>query len=323
MKSKASAKKKIYDWEQKVIFLCILTIGLAAGAAWVTIWLTQPPIDPIFQNVLPKSRTVKLTPETGKYLEVKEYKIKVPVLVGMEDVTYKNISGKDKTTGEFNYIAFESAEVTDWVNKSADTDTIKNCLDKEMLALGTYSRFKGYPDGSEMPIRFGTYVLGDYYLAYQSPQDSCTNIKSIQKLVDKKTELIAEAFDRITDSEGQLLPVVQQGSISGSYLPNTDGSTTYSMCAELTDKSKSYCQTFYYEDPKFVYGIGYEIMVPAGDYYVYATASDNPRNPKVKRAYYDKAVLCGMLPKCTDKTPVTVHVTSGAEHKNIDPISWH
>lgn len=258
--------------------------------------------------------------DTGKYIEIKEYGVRMPVLEGMEDVTYKRIVDKQPTYTS-DSVQFFSKDVQMRVMASSNSKD-QGCIDSPVHGL--ISRITEYPDGDDMAMREGSYIVGKYYLQYFGPQDVCTQNESIQDLISKKTNLVMQAFGKMQAIDGKPLTKVQQGHISGSIgYPAEKIPTDMTVCAELVDKSKSYCQSAHYLDPKYKYGEGFELTVPAGDYLVYATLAENPRDPKAKRAYYNQFVKCGMTAQCTDKTPIVVKVTNGAKLEKIDPIDWY
>ena len=66
-------------------------------------------------------------------------------------------------------------------------------------------------------------------------------------------------------------------------------------------------------------GVAYTLDVPAGNYLVYSTSETYFPG---YRAYYSKAVRCGLTIECHDHDPIQVRVRAGQIVKNIDPDDW-
>ena len=62
----------------------------------------------------------------------------------------------------------------------------------------------------------------------------------------------------------------------------------------------------------------YRLTVPHGTYYVFAKADEFLR----ERAYFTRAVPCGLAVECTDHTKIPVHVGAGRILTGIDPADW-
>lgn len=298
--------------------IAIAVLAVAVGAISVFLILRTNYQTTTLNDITAVQNQEKETESDGKYLEIKEYGVRLPILAGMEDISYEHISGK-REGYDVDYIDFDSSDLA---KATANTKDAKACADYP--AYGVVSRTFSYPDGDDMPMRDGTYVIGSYYVGYTEPQDTCTQNKAIQQIIYTKTSLIQQAFKKLEGIDGKVLKVVQQGHISGSLsYPSEEIPINMTTCAERVDKSESYCQSAKYLDPKYKYGKGFEMTIPAGDYYVYSTLAENPRDPKAERAYYNQAVKCGLTVECKDKTPIVVKVKQGAMLEDIDPIDWY
>jgi len=109
----------------------------------------------------------------------------------------------------------------------------------------------------------------------------------------------------------ELLPV---GAIAGaltypgSYLPED-----MEVCAENQASGEISCKGGFEGD-------AYVMDLPAGRYHVWAQSADFGAD---YRAYYSRAVECGLSVECADHTPVTVEVEAGEASADIDPADWY
>lgn len=107
-----------------------------------------------------------------------------------------------------------------------------------------------------------------------------------------------------------------QGSLSfpSEHLPQD-----LEVCAESVSDKRLFCTNAHLVDKKFATGVGYKLEIPAGSYTVYA---HTPALPNYK-AYYSKAVICGLTVACTTHTPLVVNVFGGQHLENINPGDWY
>ena len=63
----------------------------------------------------------------------------------------------------------------------------------------------------------------------------------------------------------------------------------------------------------------YRLTVPAGTYYVFAKAEEF----LLERAYFTRAVLCGLDVECKDHTRIPVEVGAGRILTGVDPADWY
>ncbi|GAC1387807.1 MAG: hypothetical protein NVS1B7_2560 [Candidatus Saccharimonadales bacterium] len=91
------------------------------------------------------------------------------------------------------------------------------------------------------------------------------------------------------------------------------------VCAENADTHKPACVKVV-QIPKgpYIYSMG----LPAGNYYIYATAAAETHK---YRAYFNVYVLCGAKPTCAasgHKNYVKVAVTDGSKGYDLNPTDW-
>ncbi len=114
-------------------------------------------------------------------------------------------------------------------------------------------------------------------------------------------------------------PFVGQGFVEGSLgYPSEEVPADIEVCAETLDGEQRYCTQDKTEAEKYVYGIGYQLEVPAGDYYVSAS---RPQAGGFK-GYYTEYVRCGMEQSCLSHKPIEVRVEQNRTTENIDLLDW-
>lgn len=117
-------------------------------------------------------------------------------------------------------------------------------------------------------------------------------------------------------------PVADVGIIEGSLsYPSEMIPEDLIVCAETLDKSVTFCTNEHLADEngQYTYGFGYQIEVPAGEYYVFAYLDNDPGT----RAYYSEFVTCGLMAECPSHEPIEVAVSAGETVKEIDPHDWY
>ncbi|MFX4086127.1 hypothetical protein ACKU27_13600 [Sphingobium yanoikuyae] len=62
----------------------------------------------------------------------------------------------------------------------------------------------------------------------------------------------------------------------------------------------------------------YSLSVSPGSYLVWAQSGS-----ETGRAFYSKAVVCGLSVECTDHDPLEIEVVSGEIVSNVDPGDWY
>ncbi len=72
--------------------------------------------------------------------------------------------------------------------------------------------------------------------------------------------------------------------------------------------------------------VTYKLIVPTGDYYVFATIV-NGEEPAVGyrgyKAYYSEFVKCGLSVNCPSHEPIKVTVRAGRTLTGVDPGDWY
>jgi hypothetical protein len=121
----------------------------------------------------------------------------------------------------------------------------------------------------------------------------------------------------------------EKGSISGSFtFPSSTVPADLVACAEDMSGEKVVCSESQLKDGKYIYGVGYELSLPAGEYYVYATTGD-----ELIRAYYNQYSASvtpdGEWPeydtsKCQPSdAKLAVKVADGQSTENITLADWY
>ena len=158
----------------------------------------------------------------------------------------------------------------------------------------------------------------------QNVKSAMSDVKSIVKglydEIDAKDNQISDLEDKVESEQkdgfgeikGSILAFVSEGSEFNRY---------QRVCAETKDNAnKQYCVS--------VSAIGktYTLVVPEGEYYVFAQLQDDKAN--TAKAYFTEFVQCnqaGAEDNCSEglrKNKVLVPVASGGSVSNIDPIDW-
>lgn len=104
---------------------------------------------------------------------------------------------------------------------------------------------------------------------------------------------------------------VIEGSLGypGEFIP------PLKICAENLTTQTQLCTSVHLKDTKYQYGVGYRLEVPSGTYHVFADYRE-------KKAYFSRAVQCGLTVGCDDHEPVTVTVQASKIITRVDPIDW-
>lgn len=114
----------------------------------------------------------------------------------------------------------------------------------------------------------------------------------------------------------EALPQQNQGNgyISGAFsYPSNYLPSDIRSCAENVATRKVYCSS------RQSSGGRYRIEAPAGTYHVYAETRDAPGD----KAYYTRAVTCGLTADCTSHEKIAVSVRAGATVSGVDPQDWY
>lgn len=129
----------------------------------------------------------------------------------------------------------------------------------------------------------------------------------------------------ISPSLPKVKGVQSQTTIEGSLSYPSEGiPDEMTICAQNIETGKKYCTQKHLNSQKYLYGVGYRLIVAPGNYQIYSyLPTSAPLDYQGYKAYYSKAVTCGLTVKCTNHTPITVSVIAGQRLQNIDPIDWY
>jgi hypothetical protein len=106
-------------------------------------------------------------------------------------------------------------------------------------------------------------------------------------------------------------------SYPSDYLPND-----LTVCAERIAGGAEYCTDKKIKDKRSATGVGYKLSVPAGEYWVYATAFSVPAM-KGEKAYYSEFVTCGLRNGCPSHKRIPVRVRAGETVTGVHPGDWY
>lgn len=133
------------------------------------------------------------------------------------------------------------------------------------------------------------------------------------KVVNKKPEVKEE----VTAIATPTVQMMEKGTISGyliypsSYIPDEMG-----VCAQNIETPELLNCVKQIKDKKYKTGVGYEMDLSPGSYYVYSFYKD-------MKAYYNEYVICGLKAECSSHTKIPVVVTAGSNQDQILPHDWY
>jgi hypothetical protein len=119
-----------------------------------------------------------------------------------------------------------------------------------------------------------------------------------------------------------ITPEKKTGTLTGSLSYPSEGiPKSMKVCALNLTTSQEYCTSEQIKGGKdeFLYGIGYKLEVPPGEYHVYAFLTGQPE----VKAYYSEFVTCGLKYDCPSHQPIKVTVKGGQITKKVDPGDWY
>lgn len=112
-------------------------------------------------------------------------------------------------------------------------------------------------------------------------------------------------------------PAVTTGKIGGFLIyPGPKVPETVGVCAQDVNNLTLITCVKQTKDPKYETGVGYQMELSPGTYYVYATYQK-------LTAYYDEFVTCGLNYSCKSHAKIPVVVTPGSDQENILPHDWY
>lgn len=174
-------------------------------------------------------------------------------------------------------------------------------------------------------------VGGAGWFAWQSRN----NTNKSQEAVSSTSSSTAQANNSKPTQQKQNQDQADFGTITGnaSY-PSSRLPSDEKVCAEdVANSTKLYCDNIGVRQPANnckaqnctppSSELEYSVKVPAGEYYVYATAEKELPNYK---AYYNEYSKCGNSVNCPDaghKKYIKVTVAANATVENVDPGDWY
>lgn len=108
-------------------------------------------------------------------------------------------------------------------------------------------------------------------------------------------------------------------SIEGSLgYPSEGIPDDLKVCALEKETEEEHCTLEKKEDEKYVYGVGYELSLPSGEYFVKASRPD----AEAFKGVYTEYVECGMEEGCRSHKPILVQVSDGESQEGVDVLDW-
>lgn len=161
-------------------------------------------------------------------------------------------------------------------------------------------------------------AMGAYI--WQNEQDKKALIEQLNNAIQPTSTPVLTSPETPEPEQPSTESAVQTatGTITGSISFPSEVIPPMEVCAEDIATKEQICSDQMLKDPKYQYGVGYEITVPAGEYHVFATLPNDPY-----QAYYNEFVKCGLKATCTSHEPVSVKVSAGQTITNIDPQDWY
>lgn len=149
------------------------------------------------------------------------------------------------------------------------------------------------------------------------------------KLLEERSKKMVDVVPTVIIVEPSLIPTVAEPSIESEnsgmekkgYIvgkltyPSSGVPAEVGVCAELTSNTNIKTCTTQIKDKKYLTGVGFELEVEPGIYYVYAFYKD-------QKAYYNQFVVCGLNVSCKDRTKIPVIVKEG-QIVDAMPEDWY
>ncbi len=136
--------------------------------------------------------------------------------------------------------------------------------------------------------------------------------------LNKKPE-VKEQLATVTGAPSEIPTEVksEKGTIGGYLIyPSSGIPEEVGVCAQSIDDPKMINCVKQIKDKKYETGVGYQMDLSPGNYYVYAFYKD-------MKAYYDEFVICGLKAECKSHTKIPVVVTAGSVQDKILPHDWY
>ncbi len=143
---------------------------------------------------------------------------------------------------------------------------------------------------------------------------------------ERETAVTEDALPDLPENatEESLLAALN-GTIEGSLSYPSEFIPEMEVCAENIETEEEFCTYEQIEDQKYIYGYGYKIEVPEGNYQVFARLTDVAEDDAYAdyKAYYSDFVTCGLEYDCPSHNPITVEVSAGETVAGVDPHDWY
>ena len=183
---------------------------------------------------------------------------------------------------------------------------INDALEKYRKVDAEYSYVVARPFGADVSISNAMdHIASIIENLSNSLEESSTEIGEL------KDKIESEQKDGFGEIRGSILAFVSQGQSFNRY---------QRVCAETkANKNKQHCVSVSAIGKKYI------LVVPEGEYYVFAQLQDSPEN--LNKAYYTEFVTCNQSeePSCDEnlsEKKILVKVESGETITGIDPIDW-
>ncbi len=133
--------------------------------------------------------------------------------------------------------------------------------------------------------------------------------------INTQPTLVGSQSAMLATTSGEL---ANYGTITGSLSFPSEEIPEMTVCAEAINTKEEFCTNERMTGDDYQYGLGYNLYLPAGEYFVYAKLANDPY-----KAYYSEFVTCGLSVDCPSHQPIKVTVTAGETTSGVDPQDWY
>lgn len=165
-------------------------------------------------------------------------------------------------------------------------------------------------------------IVGMFFLAREVEDE----VNDVQLQLEEDIEEMEELEDDLNEInntlknplESEETPELETGIITGyigfpsEYVPKQE------VCAETLKGLVVSCVEIEASDKN----TNYELIVPEGTYYVFATTLGEPTTYGIE-AYFSDFVTCGQSVDCTSHDPIPVKVQVGQTVEDVNPVDWY
>lgn len=194
--------------------------------------------------------------------------------------------------------------------------------DEKMIETGAAPKIDNFQnfslDSSNVTFYFDPYAVAPYAAGPQKVTFALQDLSAILTDLFK-----GQSQGSSTGNTGKLATGYIEGSMG---YPSEGIPKEIVVCADSVDDTWNQCTDVRIENKKFQYGIGYELQVPIGEYYVYEKFNKPVSGvgyPNDYKAYYSQYVLCGMKVGCESHEPIKVTVKQGETYSGVNPQDWY